>query len=811
MGSRLLWLRWSGRDLRRRWVLVVAIAVVIGLGTGLYAGLTSTSAWRRQSNDASFAALRVHDLEVGLSPGDTVRRGRLAAALVATPHADWVTGAQERLVLPIQIDASHPGRTVLVPGEIVGMDAAAGSGAVDGVSAAVGRTLAPGDRGAPVAVVERAFATKNALPPTGTLRVSGGRELRYVGQGQSPEYFVVTGNQGGFLSEAGFGVLFTSVETAQAFTGHRDAVNDLVLTLRPGADRGAFRAGLERALAARLPDSSTTVTTRDDIPAHRILYEDIDNDQELWNVLAALVLAGAVFAAFNLVGRVVEAQRREIGVGMALGVSPGWLALRPLLLGVQVALLGVVAGIAVGVGVGAAFASLLRTMAPLPVWRTPFQYGVFVRAALLGLVLPVLAVTYPVWRAVRAEPVDAIRVAAVAGRTGRLGALLRRVPLPGGSISQLPLRNAVRTPRRTVLTAVGIGAALTALVAFTGMLDTFTRTVDRAERELTRAAPDRLTVTLSGVRMIDSPAVAALSRSPAVAVAEPGLQLPGTLRSGDKKVDVVTEIFDLRRGMWAPEVVRGTGAGGLVLAEKAAHDLGVRPGDTVLLRHPQRVGPGYRMVDTPIRVAGLHAFPIRSVTYLDSGDAGAFALAGTANVVRVRPAPGHGEDGTIRALFGLPGVGSVQPVTAGVRQIRDSLQSFVGILQIAEVLVLLLALLIAFNAMSIAVEERRREHATMLAFGVSARRVLGLTTVESGVIGLLGTLLGIVAGFGVLRWTIEVLLPEVLPDIGMRAVLSAPTLAVTLLLGVVAVALAPLLSYRRVSRMDIPATLRVVE
>ncbi|HMA47125.1 MAG TPA: ABC transporter permease, partial [Frankiaceae bacterium] len=235
---------------------------------------------------------------------------------------------------------------------------------------------------------------------------------------------------------------------------------------------------------------------------------------------------------------------------------------------------------------------------PLPVWRTPFQYGVFVRAALLGLVLPVLAVAYPVWRAVRAEPVDAIRVTAVAGRTGRLGALLRRLPLPGGSIPQLPLRNAVRVPRRTVLTALGIGAVLTALVAFTGMLDTFTRTVDRAERELTRSAPDRLTLTLSGVQPVDAPAVTALPRSPAVAAAEPGLQLPGTLRNGARKVDVVTEIVDLRRGMWVPTTVRGNGTGGLVLAEKAAGDLGVHPGDTVVLRHPRRVGAGCRMVDT---------------------------------------------------------------------------------------------------------------------------------------------------------------------------------------------------------------------
>ncbi len=106
---------------------------------------------------------------------------------------------------------------------------------------------------------------------------------------------------------------------------HPDAVNDLVFTLRPGADRAAFRAGLERTLAAGLPNSGTTVTTL----AHRTLYEDIDNDQELRNVLAALVLAGAVSTAFNLVGRVVEVQRREIGVGMTLGMPPaGWPCIR---------------------------------------------------------------------------------------------------------------------------------------------------------------------------------------------------------------------------------------------------------------------------------------------------------------------------------------------------------------------------------------------------------------------------------------------------------------------------------------------------
>ena len=56
----------------------------------------------------------------------------------------------------------------------------------------------------------------------------------------------------------------------------------------------------------------------------------------MMDIFAALLLGAAAFAAFNLISRTIEAQRREIGIGMALGVNPGALARRPLLLGGQV-------------------------------------------------------------------------------------------------------------------------------------------------------------------------------------------------------------------------------------------------------------------------------------------------------------------------------------------------------------------------------------------------------------------------------------------------------------------------------------------
>jgi hypothetical protein len=116
-----------------------------------------------------------------------------------------------------------------------------------------------------------------------------------------------------------------------------------------------------------------------------------------------------------------------------------------------------------------------------------------------------------------------------------------------------------------------------------------------------------------------------------------------------------------------------------------------------------------------------------------------------------------------------------------------------------------------FAGSGIGVDERAREHATMLAFGFPPRTVLGMTTQETVLIGAAGTLLGVLGGYGLLRWLTAVTIPSVLPELGVTAALSTQTIVGALVLGVLTVALAPLFTLRRTRRMDIAATLRVTE
>src|SRR6516165_2219530 len=134
-----LWLRWTWRDLRGRWLVVTVIALVIALGTGTYAALLSTSAWRTRSNDASFALLHVHDLRAALAQGSTVPQGTLMALVRRLPHAAEVAGARERLIVPTQVAGP---KGVLAPGELVGTGPGPGP-AVDAVHVSAGRGLTP--------------------------------------------------------------------------------------------------------------------------------------------------------------------------------------------------------------------------------------------------------------------------------------------------------------------------------------------------------------------------------------------------------------------------------------------------------------------------------------------------------------------------------------------------------------------------------------------------------------------------------------------------------------------------------------------
>ena len=805
-----LWTRWAVRDARRHRLQVLSIALLLALGVGMYAAMSSMSAWRVDSADASFAALRMHDLRVTLVEGSTAPQGALRSALVRSAVRGDVAAAAERLVVSTQVDASTHGRTLIVPGRIVGTPTGA---AVDTVHVSSGGL--PSAAGSPVVALEHNFARHYDLPATGALTLAGGRRVTYSGQVLAPEYFVVTAPGADFGAEAAFAVVFAPLRTVQALTGQPGRVNQLVVRLRPGTDPASVRAGLARSLTAALPRTGFTFTTRDQEPAHRLIYKDAKGDQQMLDIFAFLLLGAATFAAFNLISRTIEAQRREIGIGMALGVPPRALARRPLLLGAQIAVAGVVLGIPVGLAADAWLASVMQQFFPLPVTRASFQSDLYVQGAALGLALPLLATAVPVWRAVRVAPVDAIRVGARAARGSGLAWLLKGVHVPGGSLANLPLRNVLRTPRRTLMTLLGIGAVVTIVIALSGVMDSFDATLSTSRSEALAGAPSRLAVDLTAPARPDSAAVRSVAAAHSVGATQASLRLPSTLIAGDRRVDVSLESIAHDRPLWRPTVEAGTlpvARPGLLIAQSAADALHVAVGDRLVISHPVPTGAGaFQLVRTTLPVTGIHSSPFRFVAYANTPAASALHATGLVNRISVVPAAGRSADDVKRELLRLPVVAAVQGAAATTDAVDARMQQFRDILLITVVIAGAMALLIAFNASAINADERAREHATMFAHGVTVGRVVRGGVVEALLIGALGTAAGIAAGHALLTWIVRHNMPETMPDVGMLIAVTPATYALALLAGTVIVAAAPLLTARRLCRTDIPATLRVVE
>jgi len=543
-----------------------------------------------------------------------------------------------------------------------------------------------------------------------------------------------------------------------------------------------------------------------------VLQDDMVSDEELFNTISSILLLGAAFGAFILIGRIVDAQRREIGINMALGVSPGRIARRYLLIGAQIAVLGTLLGAGLGMLINQPLAANFNTMLPLPYMDSSFQTSIFVQAALFGAIVSFLAVVYPIWRAVRVVPVDAIQTGYLVAKGGGLAPWLARVHLPGSSFSLFPLRNLSRGPRRTIMTVLGLSMAITLLIAVIGMIDTLQETLDAGKHELKKDTPERTLVMFDDFYPLQDSPISQVAGDERLAQAVPGIVLPGRL-AGEQSFDVFIQLLDLDNDLWTPTIVAGSKQGaGVLITEKAARDLGVGVGDSVTLQYPLRESQhAWKLDQISVPVIGLHPDIMRLAVYMDLQHADLLHLDGLANSLHVSPAAGVNVQELQRSISQVGGVTSVQRVAASLDAVESLLEQYLGVFMTIQFIVLLMAFLVAFNTTRSNIEERRRDLATMFAFGTRVRTAIRMTMVENLLTGIMGTVLGIGLGWLLLGNTLMAQFERDAPELNPMVNVSASTYGWAVFIGIVVVTVTPLLMTRRLTRMDIPSTLRVIE
>jgi putative ABC transport system permease protein len=163
-------------------------------------------------------------------------------------------------------------------------------------------------------------------------------------------------------------------------------------------------------------------------------------------------------------------------------------------------------------------------------------------------------------------------------------------------------------------------------------------------------------------------------------------------------------------------------------------------------------------------------------------------------------------------------VRAVQPLVPASLEVKDAEQQAAADAQETNVIVnairyfllgfgaiaLFVGAFVIFNTLSITVAQRTREFATLRTLGASRKQVMRSVVIEGLVIGLLASVIGLFAGFGLAK-LLSALGGE-LPEAGM--VFALRTVLISLVLGTVITLLASIVPARRATRVPPIAAVR---
>lgn len=780
------------RDVQRLWGQLLAIALVMGCGLGVFLGMRSTMRSLESARDAYYATERFAHVFARLERAPE----RIAGRIVQLPG---VQRLETRVVAPVILDV--PGLVEPAVGVLVSLPDD-GPPALNALRLRSGRLPHPTAHGE--VVVNEAFSDANRLLPGDSLSATiHGRyeQLQVVGTALSPEYTYALAPGRLFPDDRLFGVLWMRRHALAPAVELEGAFNEVSLLLEHGAEPAAVLEPVDRLLAPY--GGIGAIARKDQQSAFFVENELRQLDTFAWMV-PLLFLAVAAFLLNVVVGRIIAGQRPELAAMKAFGYRDREVGLHYGKLVGAVVLLGCLLGIGLGGWIGV---NLVRIYGEY--YRFPeFPYTLGASEVVLGVVVCALSAGFGTWSSIRKTvllpPAEAMRPEAppIYRRTLVERLRLTRLIPPA---ARIVLRELERQPRRAGLTMVGIAMATGLTVANAFTLDSVRHVLDV---QFGIGQREDVHVSLLGPRAMG--AMSSLLALPGVQHVEPSRTIPVRFHAGrTSKSSAITALpadAELTTLLDAELRTVALPLSGLLLSRKLAEVLGVEVGGVVEVEVLE--GRRRRM---PLTVNSVVDTFVGAAAYMDL--TGVPALLGEAQSLNA--AQMLVDEGQLDALYAeaqeTPGVVGVTTRSSLLRKVRDQLDQNLGVfISISVSFSLVLAFGVLYNAARITLAERARELASLRVLGFERREV---ATILLGELGLL-TVISIPVGLWLGRLMAALLVRSPGYDteqFRLPLIISPATYALAASCVVVAAALSGWNAWRKLDRFDIVEVLKTRE
>ncbi|MBN1389778.1 MAG: FtsX-like permease family protein [Candidatus Thermoplasmatota archaeon] len=742
----------------------IFLILILGLGVAAFGALNDMQASRFTTFDGNYEDCRFQDLRIQFQYGVIKNISEVAELLSSETVRDDISDVEYRFAFNVFINHTVDGEAKITKGIVMGYDYFDESG--DQREITVNRPLPYGDYQIQFGsdegdecYIEHNFAQAFGLDKGSSIEVIKGNNtfpLSVSNDVAIPEYFMVL-KEGSLMPQTrNLGVIMVPMETAQRIHGSDNGetyVNDIVFLLKDPDRLQTFKENIINLFQTHgIPVK--TIEKEEDL-ARYYIKDDMEGDTQVMRTFPVVIFLVSGFGLFMALRRMIQTHRVQIGIFKSLGVPNRVVMFYFASIGIMVAILGIILGLALSVPLNIWFLGIVKTYFGFPVIYYSISWGYYVASALLSLGICLACTLLPAMKALSIRPVDAIqqREGVSKRKVGRLATKVgRRSVLP--TPLKLTIRNILRKPSRSVTSILGVGLSLSLFLSFMIITQTMLVMVDDWN-SVNRWDYEVEAEDFFYVNNTDS----WKEGHPEIVDVNPCIFLPTNLSfNGDEKIALIYALEDIDRAF---KVVLDEGEileGQLVISFYHRDALGIDVGDRVTMSVPVLV-PGVGPVMTPkeIIVCGIQSNNLGFVAFTDIGTIqNMTGFDGMANIAYLDTRSSERSIPLENSLIKLPGVSSVSHYTQTGNLIEEYFDLFMGVVYAISIISTALAAAIIYNLFMISTEEKRRDYATMKTLGTSLPRIGKLIFLEAGFITVPGIILGAVGGWGLAYYMLTV-------------------------------------------------------
>jgi putative ABC transport system permease protein len=628
-------------------------------------------------------------------------------------------------------------------------------------------------------------------------------------------------------------IAFTEPVAQQLMLGEKGVFSSIDVRAGPGTTPDQLRDAIAAAVG---PDYQVKTGEQLRAQAADGLKKGLSFFNNVLIGFAGVALFVGTFLILNTFSIIVAQRTRELALMRALGGSRkqviGSVLTEAFVIGLLASILGLAAGIGVGVGLAWLFGNVGGSALELAGVGVPA--AAIIGAFAVGILVTMVAALLPALRASRIPPIAALQESATPDRpltkltvSGAIvlagGATLLGLGLSGSGIwlllggvlvsfigvalltpllarpvvgllgrlfswsvpGKLGRLNSGRNPRRTAITAAALMVGLALITGVNVILTSATKSLHHtADNQVTAdliiaGDPGAVPATFDPVVMDKVRAIPGVSRT-AAEYMDLG-QANGRLYNlvAVPNLGDYAAMFKLAP---ASGVLAFDGPSEAVIDSDSANKQHLKVGDTV----PMQLSRGEIH---KIKIIGVYSKSDVIGGLLVSSDLIKDFKVAQPTMGYVTVAPGTSVD-TVKAQVDTLLVDSPEVTVADrsgyVDQLSAQFNTLLTMIQVLLALAILIAVLGIVNTLALSVLERTRELGLLRAIGMRRGQTMRMVTVEAVVISVFGALLGLAVGTGLGSATVRALKNDGFTDLAFPWTTMATYLALAALVGVVA-------------------------